>query len=183
MNLDDNAAGHGVAVVIGASGAIGKALCDGLESDGAYASVLRLSRSGQPSIDLHSEPSITAAAAFASERGDIRLVINAAGFLHDDRFTPERSWRDIDPEAMRKAFAINAIGPALVMKRFLPLLPRQGRAVVAILSAKVGSIGDNRLGGWHAYRASKAALNQIVRTAAVELKRVRPQAICVAPHP
>jgi NAD(P)-dependent dehydrogenase (short-subunit alcohol dehydrogenase family) len=84
---------------------------------------------------------------------------------------------------MAKAFAINAIGPALIMKHFLPLFPPSGKAVFATLSAKVGSIGDNRLGGWHSYRASKAALNQLVRTTAVELKRRRPEAICAALHP
>ena len=180
---DQQASKSGLAVVIGAAGAIGAALCEALESGGGYAQVLRLSRSGEPGINLLSEASIEGAAAFASAHGEIRLVINAAGFLHDVRFAPERSWRDIDPQHMREAFAINAIGPALVMKHFLSLLPRHGRATFATLSAKVGSIGDNRLGGWHSYRASKAALNQLVRTAAIELKRVRPQAICVALHP
>jgi NAD(P)-dependent dehydrogenase (short-subunit alcohol dehydrogenase family) len=84
---------------------------------------------------------------------------------------------------MAKAYAQNTIGPALVLKHFTPLLPREGRSVVAALSAKVGSIGDNHLGGWHSYRASKAALNQVIHTAAIELKRTRPQAICVALHP
>lgn len=84
---------------------------------------------------------------------------------------------------MAKAFALNAIGPALLMKHFLPLLPRAGKAVFVTLSAKVGSIGDNHLGGWYSYRASKAALNQLVRTAAIELHRVQPAAFCVALHP
>ena len=84
---------------------------------------------------------------------------------------------------MAHAFAVNAIGPALLMKHFLPLLPRSGRAVFASLSAKVGSIGDNRLGGWYSYRASKAALNQLVHTAAIELARRQPEAICVVLHP
>ena len=84
---------------------------------------------------------------------------------------------------MAKAFALNAIGPALIMKHILPLLPREGRSVFATLSAKVGSIGDNSLGGWYSYRASKAALNQLLRTAAIECSRTRPEAICVALHP
>ena len=96
---------------------------------------------------------------------------------------PEKSWRQLDPSTLTRQFAINAVGPALVMKHFLPLLPRQGRSVFACLSARVGSIGDNHLGGWYGYRASKAALNQFVRTAAVELARTRPEAICVALHP
>jgi len=116
-------------------------------------------------------------------RGVPTLVFDATGFLHGDGMEPEKSWRELDPAHLAHAFAINAIGPALLMKHFLPLLPRERRAVFATLSARVGSIGDNRLGGWYAYRASKAALNQLVRTAAVELRRGRPQAICVALHP
>jgi NAD(P)-dependent dehydrogenase (short-subunit alcohol dehydrogenase family) len=96
---------------------------------------------------------------------------------------PERSWREVDAAAMARAFAVNAIGPALLMKHFLPLLPRRGRSVFATLSARVGSIGDNRLGGWYSYRASKAALNQLVRTASIELRRRAPEAVCVALHP
>ena len=100
-----------------------------------------------------------------------------------DGLTPEKSWRDLDVAHMARSFAVNAIGPALLMKHFLPLLPRQGRSVFATLSARVGSIGDNRLGGWYSYRSSKAALNQLVRTAAIELARRRPAALCVALHP
>ena len=110
-------------------------------------------------------------------------MIDATGFLHTDGFAPEKSWRDLDAIHMARAFAVNAIGPALLMKHFLPLLPRQGRSVFATLSARVGSIGDNQLGGWYSYRASKAALNQFVRTAAIELGRRQPAALCVALHP
>ena len=103
--------------------------------------------------------------------------------MHGADFLPEKSWKQIDPLQMAQSFAINAIGPALLMKHFLPLLARQDKAVFATLSAKVGSIGDNHLGGWYSYRASKAALNQLVHTAAIELRRTRPQALCVALHP
>ena len=96
---------------------------------------------------------------------------------------PEKSWRQLDGASMARAFAINAIGPALVMKHFLPLLPASGKSVFAVLSARVGSVGDNRLGGWYSYRSSKAAVNQLVRTASVELRRRQPEAICVALHP
>ena len=113
----------------------------------------------------------------------MRLIIDASGILHGDGLSPEKSWRDLDATQMTRAFAVNAIGPALLMKHFLPLLPRQGRSVFATLSARVGSIGDNRLGGWYSYRASKAALNQFVRTAAIELGRRQPAALCVALHP
>jgi NAD(P)-dependent dehydrogenase (short-subunit alcohol dehydrogenase family) len=96
---------------------------------------------------------------------------------------PEKRLADLDPAILARAFAINAIGPALLIKHFADLLPRQGRCVFATLSARVGSIGDNRLGGWYAYRASKAALNQMLRTAAIEIARKRPEALLLALHP
>ena len=123
------------------------------------------------------------ASKFAAEKGELRLVIDATGFLHDERHKPEKSWRQRDAGNLAQSFALNAIGPALIMKHVLPLLPRNGKAVFTTLSARVGSIGDNRLGGWYAYRASKAALNQLVRTAAVKLARRAPEAICAALHP
>ncbi len=174
----------GVAVVIGAAGGIGAALLAGLRVDPAFSQVLGLGRSSTPALELGDEASIAAAAQYLGGLdAPLRLVIDATGFLHDRGFAPEKSWRQLDPNHMAKAFAINAIGPALLMKHLLPLLPREGKAVFATLSAKVGSIGDNRLGGWYSYRASKAALNQFVRTAAVELARGKPQAICIALHP
>lgn len=163
-------------VVIGASGAIGGAVADALE--GAGHAVLRLSR---PAIDLLDEASIAAAAARAG--GDLRLVFDATGMLHAPGMTPEKSLRQIDPVQLAHSFAVNATGPALLMKHFLPRLARQDRAVFATLSARVGSISDNALGGWYGYRASKAALNQFVRCAAIELARTHPRALCVALHP
>lgn len=171
------------AVVIGASGGLGRALASALEQGGAYGRVTKLSRASDPPLDLLSEASIAAAAAWAAGQVEVRLVLDATGFLYDDRFRPERGWRDIDPAHMAHAFATNAIGPALLMKHFCPLLPREGRVLFATLSARVGSIGDNRLGGWYSYRASKAALNQLVRTASVELRRHNPSSLCVALHP
>ena len=180
------------AVVIGASGGVGRAICELLRGDARYAQVLALGRSGNEAIDIAlditDESSIESAAAQVSDAtarsgAALRLVLDATGFLHGNGFEPEKSWRQLDAAHMAHAFAVNAIGPALLMKHFLPLLPRSGRAVFASLSAKVGSIGDNRLGGWYSYRASKAALNQLVHTAAIELARRQPQAICVALHP
>ena len=110
-------------------------------------------------------------------------MIDATGFLHVDHQGPEKSWRQLDAVNLARSFALNAIGPALIMKHVLPRLPRSGKAVFATLSARVRSIGDNRLGGWYSYRASKAALNQLVRTAAVELARRSPDALCIALHP
>ena len=172
-----------IAVVSGATGGIGNALMQALAQDGAYNAVIGLSRSSTPPLELTSETSIAAAAAFINGQGTPRLIIDATGVLQSETIKPEKSWREIDATQMAEAFAINAIGPALVMKHFLPLLPRDGSAVFATLSARVGSIGDNRLGGWYSYRASKAALNQLVRTAAIELNRRSPNAICVALHP
>ncbi|ADZ71611.1 SDR family NAD(P)-dependent oxidoreductase [Polymorphum gilvum] len=174
----------GVAVVVGASGALGGALADQLNQDACFAQVVGLSRRSDPPLDLIREDTIAAAVRHVADLGlPLRLVVDATGFLHDEAFLPEKSWRQIDPVHMAHTFAINAIGPALLMKHFLPLLPATGKSVFATLSARVGSIADNRLGGWHGYRASKAALNQIVRTCAIELRRTRPQAICVALHP
>jgi len=174
----------GLALVIGASGGIGEALLTRLQQDARFGRVVGLSRHSQPALDLQDETSIAQAAAHMAGLGvPLRLLIDATGLLHGQGLQPEKSWQQLDPAQMAQAFAINAIGPALLMKHFLPLLPREGRAVFATLSAKVGSIGDNQLGGWYSYRASKAALNQLVRTAAIELRRRQPQALCVALHP
>lgn len=163
------------AAVIGASGGIGKALADALEEEGTE--VLRLSR---PELDVTEEATIAAAATRA---GSPELVIVATGVLHEGEYGPEKSLRELDPAWLARNYAINAIGPALVAKHFLPIMPRTGRSVFAVLSARVGSIGDNRLGGWYGYRASKAALNQLVRTLAIEDKRRNDRGLVVALHP
>ena len=167
------------AVVIGASGGIGGAMADLLEQAGH--DVLRLSRGSSPALDVTDEAGIQSAAAATG--GNLNLVFDATGFLHDDNFKPEKSLSRLDPAHLAYSFAVNAIGPALLMKHFLPLLTRTGPATFATLSARVGSISDNQLGGWYSYRAAKAALNQLVRTAAVELARRNPDAVCVALHP
>jgi len=175
---------EGTAVVIGATGGIGRALLTGIETSGHVGQAIGLSRQSQPAIDITDEKSIESAAHLIANMGPpLRLVIIATGMLHDATMKPERSLRDLSPEQLARAFAINTIGPALVLKHFTPLLAREGRSIIAALSAKVGSIGDNELGGWYGYRASKAALNQIIRTTSIELKRSRRDAICVALHP
>lgn len=174
----------GIAVVFGASGGIGKALLAALSHDPRYSEILGFSRNGPLTFDLTDEASIANAAARIAQSGQpVRTVIDATGALAAEGCIAEKSWRQLDPETMARAFQINTIGPALLMKHVLPLLPREGKSVFATLSARVGSIGDNHLGGWYSYRAAKAALNQIVRTAAIELKRNNPAAICVALHP
>jgi NAD(P)-dependent dehydrogenase (short-subunit alcohol dehydrogenase family) len=168
------------AVVIGASGGIGAALVERLRASGAYEVVHGLSRAD--GLDLEDEASIAAAAARIGEGSPPALIIVATGVLHDG-FEPERSYRALTSEHLLRDYRINAVGPALVAKHFAPLLPRDGRAVLAALSARVGSIGDNRLGGWHSYRASKAALNMILRNLSIELGRTHPQAVVAGLHP
>ena len=183
MNPTEKFPDGGLAVVVG-TGGIGQAMIEQLDRKDWFDQVMGLSRSSDPAIDITVEDSVVRAAeVVAAHPLDLRLVFDATGFLHDEDFMPEKSWRQIDPKHMAHAFAVNAIGPVLLMKHFLPLLPRSGKSVFATLSARVGSIGDNRLGGWYSYRASKSALNQLVRTAAIELRRSAPEAICVALHP
>lgn len=180
------------AVVFGASGGIGRALTEALAASGRYARIHAGGRqvpddlpSGvEPfAFDLGDEASIAAAAHRIG--GPVDIVLVTSGVLQDlaRAITPEKSFRVIDGAAMAQVLAVNTIGPALIAKHFLTLLPRDRRAVFAALSARVGSIGDNRLGGWHAYRASKAALNMLVTNFAIELKRTNPLAIVAALHP
>lgn len=169
------------AIVIGASGGIGSALAEALNMRGV--DVIRLSRQSDPPIDLEEDASIAAAAAALADRAPFDLILIATGILHGDGVTPEKSWRQIDGAALDRLFRVNATGPALVMRHFLPLLARDRRGVMAALSARVGSIGDNRLGGWVGYRSAKAALNQIIRTLSIELGRTHPDAILVGLHP
>jgi NAD(P)-dependent dehydrogenase (short-subunit alcohol dehydrogenase family) len=175
-------------VVVGAGGGLGSALLTHLRRGGAYGQVLGLGRSADVQLDYLDEGSIGRAAqqvaqAGAESGGELRLLVVASGFLHGEAGQPERSWSHLDAAYLQHVFAINAIGPALVMKHFLPLMPKTGRCVAGFVSAKVGSIGDNALGGWYGYRASKAALNQFVKTAAIELTRRNKDSVCVALHP
>ena len=172
------------ALVIGASGEIGRAVAETLESDSRCGGVTRVSRRGDPGVDITDETSVAARADdLRSEGRNFALIVDVTGALEIDGHGPEKSLSQLDPSVLAQAFAVNTIGPALLLKHFAPLLPRKNKAVFASLSARVGSIGDNRLGGWYAYRASKAALNQIIRTAAIEIARKRRDAVCVALHP
>ena len=177
-----------LAVVIGAGGGLGAAMLALLERDGDYAQALGLGRRSEVSVDYLQEASIASAAQSvgslcASSNLEVRLLIVATGFLHGSAGQPERSFTNLDAAYLEQVFKINTLGPALVMKHFLPLLPKRGRCVAGFVSAKVGSIGDNALGGWYGYRASKAALNQLVKTASIELTRRNKESICVALHP
>lgn len=166
------------ALVIGASGGIGSAVAARLEAAGGQ--VTRLSRSGH-GLDVTDEASIKA--ALGALDGPYELIFVATGVLSGAGHPPEKSLSALTREALTDQFAVNAIGPALVLKHGLRLMPRKGRSVFAALSARVGSIGDNHLGGWYAYRSAKAALNQILHGAAIEVARKRPDAIVAALHP
>ncbi len=172
----------GSAIIFGASGGIGGAIADAVTASGAYQAVHRLSRRNGD-FDLTDEATIAAVAARLANGPAPRLVIVATGMLHADGRTPEKSLRMLDAAWLAECYAVNAIGPALIAKHMLPLLPREGRSVFAALSARVGSISDNRLGGWHGYRAAKAALNMLIRNFALELATTRKEAVCVGLHP
>ena len=182
--VESPTAPQGTALIIGASGGIGAALTAALQAQGKYKRVISCSRSGELRLDLCDEASIAAVAQQLSASGPaLELLINATGVLSAQDCIVEKSWRQIDPLSMARVFAINTIGPALLIKHFAPLLSKTAVSKMIYLSARVGSIGDNQLGGWYSYRASKAALNQLVHTAAIELKRSNPAAICIALHP
>ena len=181
-----------VAVVVGSTGGIGAALVEQLAASARYSTVLALSRGPaelpdvsitRGYVDVTDEHSVRSAASQAAGLGVVRLVVVASGLLRAADASPEKSWTGIDPTAMARLFAVNTIGPALIAKHFLPLIPAKGRSIFAVLSARVGSIQDNQLGGWHSYRASKAALNMLVRNFGIELVRRSPEAICIALHP
>jgi len=174
-----------IALIIGGTGSIGSAVADELKSKN-FTNIISLSRSSKPSLDLINESSIQEAAAFIKKKSKpISLLFDATGILHDEDLNqmPEKTYKNIDFLFMKKNFEINVMGPALIIKHFLPLLDTEQKSIFSTLSAKVGSISDNRYGGWYSYRASKAALNQIIKTTSIELKVKNKNAICVAIHP
>ena len=180
------------AVVIGAAGGIGAAFSTALEDDPQVSVVHRFARSGADKtanessiryVDITDEASVRGAAQVATNDGPLDLVIVATGILHGANIRPEKSMRDIYGDAMAEVFRINTIGPALVAKHFLPAMRSGAKTVFAVLTARVGSIGDNRLGGWVSYRASKAAANMLVKTLSIEQARRRPESVVIALHP
>ncbi|MEO1694502.1 MAG: SDR family oxidoreductase [Pseudomonadota bacterium] len=186
------------AAVIGASGGIGAALTAALHNDARCGAVYALSRTPDTRAastedtgrlialraDYDALSSLTAAAAEIEAGGPLHIAIIATGLLHDgDRVAPEKDWRHITAEQMARVLHVNTIGPSLVAQAFLPLMPKDGRSVLAALGARVGSIGDNGIGGWYSYRASKAALAMIIKSLAIELARKKRATIAVALHP
>lgn len=166
------------AIVIGASGGIGSALAGQLAKQGAELALFSRREHG---FDLSDESSI--AQHLGGLSGTYDLVFVATGALELNGIAPEKSLKSLNAQALVAQFALNATGPALVLKHALRLLPKDRPARFAALSARVGSIGDNALGGWYAYRAAKAALNQLIHTAAIEISRSHPQSVVVSLHP
>ncbi len=177
--------------IIGASGGIGSALTQLLaqnKSSTIYAYSRHNTQTKQDNIhwfpiDFNEEETISEAAELTSQSGSLDLVIVATGILHDTNSLPEKSLKNLSVDNFQKNFLINSIGPALVAKYFIPKLHKNQRAVFAALSARVGSISDNRLGGWYAYRASKAALNMLIKTTSIEINRRQKQTIVIGLHP
>ena len=180
-------------LIFGGTGAIGRALSDAVGQQANAGPLVTTSRSAGSfaasaqhfACDVSDEASIAGVAAAVAVTAPFDLLINATGLLHDETIgvQPEKALRHISADAMARVMSVNAIGPALIMKYFLPLMVRDKKAVVAHLSARVGSISDNRLGGWYSYRAAKAAQNMLVRTAAIEFARRSPQGVIVGLHP
>ena len=178
--------------IIGSSGTLGTAFVQALSSKYPDATIHALSRQHQPGctnnvinvqLDYLDEASLKQAASQASAVAPLDLAIVASGILHTPGIMPEKSLRDISADKFMQLYQANTIVPALMAKYFVPALNKKHRSVFAALSARVGSISDNRLGGWYAYRASKAALNMIIKNVAIETQRTNKQAIVCALHP
>ncbi|EWH11952.1 short-chain alcohol dehydrogenase [Catenovulum agarivorans DS-2] len=171
-------------VVFGASGALGQAFVQLFKTHYPAAQVYPFSRqSAQYRVDYESEQSIANAAEIAAQNGSIDLVVVATGILHTEDISPEKSLKNLSAESLTQIFQANTVTPALIAKHFLPKLNKHQPSIFAVLSARVGSISDNRLGGWYAYRASKAALNMLVKTASIEMARTHKHAMVLGLHP
>ena len=170
------------ALVIGSSGAIGSAFLKAFQADPLCKHAQALSRSGVEGFDLLSHESIISCAQTCQHWGPYHVIIDATGALGVQGRGPEKSLAALDPEQLQKVFQVNAIGPAMVLKHFAPLMAL-GAVFYAKLSARVGSISDNQKGGWYSYRASKAALNMLLQTSAIELQRKNSQLKVVALQP
>jgi len=178
-------------VIVGATGAIGKAFLEHYLKDESVENVFAFSRKKirfenrkikSFELDIENQTSIEGAAQNIKDY-PIDTIIVATGILHSENFGPEKSIREINYSTMAKVLAVNTIGPALIGRYFIPLLRKDAKSVLAFLSARVGSISDNKLGGWYSYRASKTALNQIIKNFSIELKRTNPKAVVLGLQP
>jgi NAD(P)-dependent dehydrogenase (short-subunit alcohol dehydrogenase family) len=177
--------------IIGSSGAIGNAFVEHYLKDNSIQNIFTFSRNAADhsskkvssyKMDVESQESIQKAAEQIKDHIIDRVII-ASGILHTESFGPEKSIKDLNYETFAKVYSINTIGPALIGRYFIPLLNKNEKSVIAFLSARVGSISDNKLGGWYSYRSSKTALNQIVKNFSIELKRSNKNAIVLALQP
>jgi NAD(P)-dependent dehydrogenase (short-subunit alcohol dehydrogenase family) len=178
-------------VIVGATGAIGKAFLEHYVKDELVENVFAFSRKKISfekrkiksfDLDIENQASIEDAAENIKDY-PIDTIIVATGILHSENFGPEKSIKEINYATMMKVISVNTIGPALIGKYFIPLLRKDNKSVIAFLSARVGSISDNKLGGWYSYRASKTALNQIIKNFSIELKRTNPKAVVLGLQP
>lgn len=170
------------ALVIGSSGTIGSAFMELLEQHPACTKVIGMHRNSANPIDYQDLNTIEEAAKALSGEAPFQLIINTIGVLHSADWMPEKKLDDLNAEQLQLLMQMNAIGPGLTIKHFSKLLD-PANSVMATLSAKVGSIEDNRLGGWYSYRASKAALNMLIKTASIQFSRTKPNTALVALHP
>ena len=174
---------NNLAVIVGGTGAIGQAIADQLNKIG-FSDTIKIGTKTSPSIDFNDENSILESVEYIKKKNKpISIFFDATGILHLNDSMPEKTLKNIEFEFTKQNFLINAIGPALLIKHFVPLLDKEEKSIFASLSAKVGSISDNGYGGWYSYRASKAALNQLIKTASIEMKVKNKKAIIVALHP
>jgi len=170
------------ALIIGSSGTIGSAFIELLQSNPSCSEVVGIHRHAEYSIDYQDPTSIESCASSLSVQQPFQLIINTIGVLHSKDWMPEKKLDDLNAEQLMELLKINTIGPALTIRHFSKLLDRK-HGIMVTLSAKVGSIEDNRLGGWYSYRASKAALNMLIKTASIELARTKPNVALIAMHP
>ena len=173
-----------IAVVIGSSGGVGSGIYNCLREEDEYDAVLGFHRNSKPAIDVTDEKSIKELAKFIIEKEyKISLLVNAVGYLHDIDFYPEKKVEDLNVKYIKKSFNINTFSTAFLLKYFTPIMFKNKRSLFVSISARVGSIEDNYLGGWYSYRASKSALNQLIKTASIEFKRKKSKIIFLSLHP
>ncbi len=170
------------ALIIGSSGTIGSAFIELLRCNPSCSEVVGVHRHSEYPLDYQNPASIESCANSLAAEGSFQLIINTIGVLHSSAWMPEKKLDDVNAEQLMELMKINAIGPALTMRHFSKLLDPKG-SIMVTLSAKVGSIEDNRLGGWYSYRASKAALNMLIKTASIEWARTKPNIALIAMHP
>ena len=175
---------NSTAIVIGSNGGIGNSVYEQLKNSGQYDQVLGFNRNSKLKVDITDEQDLQKLRTkILNENLNVKVFFNAVGYLHDNDHFPEKKVENININYMKKSFLINSIGSALLIKYIAPVMPNDTYSVFACLSAKVGSISDNHLGGWYSYRASKAALNQLIKTASIEYKRKKPKLTFVSLHP